>query len=60
MTRVGKKEKVFLHPHTVSQPSLADPSGGPVDLNCKPQVYSGSGRGGAGSGFDQPLWGISA
>ena len=30
-----------------------------MDLKCKPQVYSGGGGGGAGSGFDQPLRGIS-
>ena len=31
-----------------------------MDLNCKPRVYSGGGRGGAGSGFDQQFWDISS
>ena len=31
-----------------------------MDLNCKPRVYSGGGRDSGGSGFDQPLRGMSA
>ena len=30
-----------------------------MDLNCNPWVYIRGGRGGVGSGCDQPLWGIS-
>ena len=44
----------------MSQPDLADPIGGPVDLNGKPHLYGGGGRGATGSGFDQPLRGILA
>ena len=44
----------------MSQPDLAEPGGGLVDLNYKPQVFSGGCGGGGGSGFDQPLWDISA
>lgn len=44
----------------MSQLDLAYPGGGPVDLNYKPQVDNGGGRGDARSGDRLPLWGILA
>ena len=44
----------------MSQPDFANPGRGPVDPNCKPRVFSRSGKGGVGKGDKLPLWGILA
>ena len=46
----GFKRKGIPLPAYYESASFWQTPGRPVDLNCKPQAYSGSGRGGAGSG----------
>ena len=51
----GLRRKGTFLPAYYESAKFAKPNGGPADLNYKPRVYSGGGRGGAGSGDGLPL-----